>query len=86
MRQHDQVERVLGKRQPQRVRQHLGRRRDIDSPARRDPALREKRRGRQPDLDRVKAEDVGDGTVEPRLLARKQVAAERCLKPLGERR
>ena len=37
-------------------------------------------------VDRVEAEDVGDGPVEPRLLAREQIAAEGRLEPLRERR
>ena len=51
-----------------------------------DPALREERAVRQSDLDRLEAEDVGDGPVEPRLLAREEVVAERRREPVGERR
>ncbi len=77
VRQHDEVDGVLGERQPVRVGDDVGRRVVVERPARRDAALREERALRQPDLQRVEAEDVGDGLVEVRLLAREQVAPER---------
>ena len=69
-----------------RVRKELRGRVRVDGPARGDPALREKRAARQADLDRREAEDVGDGPVEPRLLAREQIASKRRREPVGERR
>src|SRR6185369_422092 len=86
VRQHDEVERVLRKRQPVRIGANVRGSLRVDGPVRRDAALRKKRALRQADLDRLEAEDVGDGTVEPRLLARQQVAPERSLEPLRERR
>ena len=86
VRQHDEVERVLGERQPVRVGDEVRGRVVVERPARRDAALREERALRQADLQRVEAEDVGDGLVEIRLLAREQIAAERRREPVGERR
>ena len=86
VRQHDQVHGVLGERQPVRVGDDLGRRVVVERPARRDAALREEWARRQADLQRVEPEDVGDGLVEVRLLAREQVAAEVGREPLRERR
>ena len=68
------------------IREDLRRRRRIDGPARRNPALREKRALRQSDLDCLETEDVGDGPVEPGLLAGEQIASERRREPVGERR
>ena len=48
--------------------------------------MREKRILGQPDLYRLKAEDVGDRSIEPRLLALPKVMAERSVEPVGERR
>jgi hypothetical protein len=41
---------------------------------------------RQTDLNGLEAEDVGDGAIEPRLLALVEVATERRREPVGERR
>ncbi len=69
-----------------RIREQLRGRVEVDRPVRRDPALREERAARQPDLDRLEAEDVGDGPIEPGLLAREEVVSQRRLEPVGERR
>ena len=86
VRHDDQVERVLRERQEVRVGNERGRGVIIERPARHDAALRQKRTLRKPDLQRMEPEDVGDGTVEVRLFARKQIAAKRGREPLGERR
>jgi hypothetical protein len=85
VRQHDQVERVLGKWQPMRVSPQLRGRIVVDAPSRGDPALRQQSVLGQPDLDGVVAEYVGHRAVEPRLLAGQQIAAERRGEPVGER-
>jgi hypothetical protein len=65
-----------------RIGEHLRRRHHVHGPARRDPALVEKWAGRQPDLDGVKTENVGDRPIEIRLLASQLIAAERCREPV----
>jgi len=46
--------------------------------------LGEERASGEADLDRVKAEDVGDRAVEVRLLAPEEIMAEGRGKPFGE--
>ena len=86
MRHDDQVERVLREWQEMRVCNKSGGGIIIERPARHDAALRQKRTLREPYLQRMKAENIGDGAVEIRLLARKQIAAQRRREPLRERR
>src|SRR5262249_41595838 len=84
VRQHDQIERILGERKPMRIGPYLSRRLRRHGPARRNSALREKGTRRQAELNRMKTEDVGDRPIEPSLLACESVATERGFEPIGE--
>ncbi len=86
VRENDQVERVLGEREPKRVGENLRGPLRCDGPSRGDPALRKERVRRESDLNGLKTEDVGDGPIEPRLFALMEVATQRCRQPIGERR
>ena len=86
VRHDDQVERVFGEWQEMRIGDQGGRRVVVEGPAGYDAALREKRTFGKADLQRMEPEDVRNGPIEIRLLAREQVAAERRREPRGDRR
>ncbi len=86
MRHHDQVERVLGERQPVRIGDDIRRRIVVEGPARGNAALREEWAFGQTDLQRMEAEDVRDRLVEVGLLPREHVLPEVAAEPRGERR
>ena len=86
VRQNDEIERVLGERQPLRVGEYLGGRPRADGPPRGNPALGQKRILRKSDLYGLKAEDVGDRAIEPGLLALVKIVPERRLQPVRQQR
>ncbi len=86
VRHDDEIDGVLGKRQPMRIGDDVGRRIVIERPPQRNPALRQKRALGQPDLQRMKAENIGDRLIEIGLLPREQVLPEVGGEPLGQRR